>query len=137
MTIKITQITHLNFLWFALKKFPKLYFLFCPKLFWNLKKKNYLLQWFVIYLENREFRFVFDGSISESYKISCGTRARDVSTWSRESFDWLLYNSKIPSQKNPLFLGLRFNKYFRFKNQINYWKETSNDRINIINKNFN
>ena len=50
----------------------------------------------------------------------------------RESFDLFLYDAKIPNQNSPLFLGLRFDKYFCFKDQINYLKETCNDRLNII-----
>ena len=43
-----------------------------------------------------------------------------------------LFGQKIPACDNVTFLGMRFDKYLCFKNQVDYLEKTCFDRLNII-----
>jgi hypothetical protein len=43
-----------------------------------------------------------------------------------------LYGEKIPKDQSPKFLGLRFDSYLNFKNQMAYINQRTNERINIL-----
>ena len=50
----------------------------------------------------------------------------------QEKFDLFLYGKKIPIDNNPTFLGMTFDKYLSFKNQISFLINSCNDRLDII-----
>ena len=50
----------------------------------------------------------------------------------KEELNLSMYNKSISKNNEPLFLGMRFDKYMCFKNQVKYLKKSCNDRLNII-----
>jgi exonuclease III len=52
----------------------------------------------------------------------------------KENLELELYGTKInkATENNVKFLGIRFDKHFSFKNQIEHLKHTCNERINIL-----
>ncbi len=60
--------------------------------------------------------------------------SKNKKTGYAESLDIELYGSKIENaaENNVKFLGIRFDKHFSFKNQMEYLKHTCNERINIL-----
>ena len=52
--------------------------------------------------------------------------------FNNEKLNLMLYNQAIQLDNDITFLGLRFDKYLTFKNQINYLKKQGYNRLNII-----
>ena len=51
---------------------------------------------------------------------------------SKSKLDIKLFGSTIAESTNPTFLGIRFDKYLSFKNQINYVKDACTKRMNVL-----
>jgi hypothetical protein len=49
-----------------------------------------------------------------------------------EDLEIKLFGEKLNKSVNPTFLGIRFDKYLSFKNQLKYLKEACMKRINVI-----
>ncbi len=43
-----------------------------------------------------------------------------------------MYNESIPINNSPTFLGIRFDNFFNFNNQIEYITQSCKTRLNII-----
>jgi hypothetical protein len=63
-----------------------------------------------------------------SYLVFSSNKNRD----DHEDIDIKLSGSKIMANKNPVFLGIRFDCHLSFKNQVNYMKESCIKRINVL-----
>ena len=58
--------------------------------------------------------------------------SNDKKNQEEEDLEIKLFGEKLNKSVNPTFLGIRFDKYLSFKNQLKYLKEACMKRINVI-----
>ena len=58
--------------------------------------------------------------------------SNNKSNQEEEDLDIKLFGENINKSDNPTFLGIRFDKYISFKNQLDYLKEACMKRINVL-----
>jgi hypothetical protein len=58
--------------------------------------------------------------------------SNNKSNQEEEDLDIKLFGENINKSDNPTFLGIRFDKYISFKNQLDYLKDACMKRINVL-----
>ena len=58
--------------------------------------------------------------------------AKGTKGFNNEKLDLIFFKKLIPLNNESTFLGIRFDKYFTFKNQIKYLRKSCINRLNII-----
>ena len=89
-----------------------------------LKLENWLNNWRLKMAPEKCAYSIFSNNRKAGEK---GTKGHN-----KEKLTLNLYNEEILLNNNMIFLGLRFDKFLTFKNQIFYLKSSCNERINII-----
>jgi hypothetical protein len=75
-------------------------------------------------------RYRESGNISN--KCNYIVFSNNKSNQEEEDLDIKLFGENINKSDNPTFLGIRFDKYKSFKNQLDYLKEACMKRINVL-----
>ena len=88
------------------------------------KIENWLNTWNLIMAAEKCFYTIFSQNLKGGDKGLKGVK--------KERLNLYLNGTQLISNNDPVFLGMRFDKYMSFKNQISHIKKSCSDRLNII-----
>ena len=85
-------------------------------------------------MNKRKFSVRINNFLTKTESIESGVPQgpKLFSIFINDNVDIQLLGEKIISNKDPVFLGIRFERHLTFKNQIEYMKSTCLKRINVL-----
>ena len=92
--------------------------------YYLMKIEIWLNTWILLMAPEKCFYTIFSQNLKGGDKGLKGVR--------KEKFNLYLYGTKLLCNNDPVFLGMRFDKYMSFNNQIAHIKKSCSDRLNII-----
>jgi hypothetical protein len=100
--------------------------------FYIYKKKRTSVKQVQLYLDRIEQWLKSWRLMMAPHKCNYIVFSNNKSNQEEEDLDIKLFGENINKSDNPTFLGIRFDKYKSFKNQLDYLKEACMKRINVL-----
>jgi hypothetical protein len=92
------------------------------------KQTNKLECW----LNNWRLKMAPDKCVQSIFSLNKKAGEKGKKGFNNEKLSIKIYDKEIKLDNNAIFLGMRFDKYLTFSNQILYLKRCCNERLNLI-----